>query len=319
MSFLSIRNLTKDYGEDVPALSGFSLEIPQGNLLSLVGESGSGKTTLLRIIAGLETQDHGEVYLDGGKVLNPSEKLVPGYDEIQLVDQQDNLYPRSTVEENITRPLLSYTEDYRRNRVEAMLDLLGLQKHRRKFPRQLSGGQQQKVAIGRALGVEPQVLLMDEPFSNLDNIQKRGLIEELRTIFQKLRLTVLMVTHDVDEAMLLADQLCILRGGRLVQKGTGRDIYQQPINFYVANLFSDLNPIPAFPDRYIRPADLFLERNQGKLKGEIVSSQYLISHNRLEVMLEESHIKWRAEDAERTYQVGEQVFLTYAEENVLKF
>ena len=319
MSFLSIRNLTRDYGEETPALSGFSLEITKGSILSLVGESGSGKTTLLRIIAGLEAQDHGEVYLDGEKILNPSEKLVPGYDEIQLVDQHNNLYPHSTVEENITRPLLSYNEDYRRNRVETMLDLLELQKHRRKFPRQLSGGQQQKVAIGRALGVEPGVLLMDEPFSNLDNIQKRRLIEELRVIFEKLQLTVLMVTHDVDEAMILAEQLCILHGGKLVQKGTGWGIHQKPTDFYVANLFSDLNPLPDLPNSYIRPSDLSSGRDRGKLKGKVISSQYLIPHNRLEVLLEESQIKWKVEDTERKYQVGHQVFLTYAEEKVLKF
>ena len=319
MSSLSIRNLTRDYGDGAPALSGFSLEIPKGSLLSLVGESGSGKTTLLRIIAGLETQDDGEVYLDGEKILNPSQKLVPGYDGIQLIHQQHNLHPHSTVEENIVRPLLSYGEGYKRYRVETILDLLKLQKHRGKFPRELSGGQQQKVAIGRALGVEPGVLLMDEPFSSLDNIQKRGLIDELRVIFEQLQVTVVMVSHDVDEAMMLTEQLCILRHGKLVQRGLGRDIHQKPMDFYVANLFSDLNPIPDLSDTYIRPSDLFLGRNSGGLIGEVVSSQYLTSHNRLQILLEGSQILWKAADTERKYQVGDQVFITYEEEKVLKF
>ena len=119
--------------------------------------------------------------------------------------------------------------------------------------------------------------------------------------------------------MILAEQLCILRGGELVQKGTGREIYRKPDDFYVANLFSELNPIPAAPNSYIRPTDLFLGTSRGKLKGKIVSSRYLISHNRLEIVLEEAPIIWKAEDTERTYQVGEQVFLTYAEERVLTF
>lgn len=319
MSFLSIRDLTRDYGEEELALSELSLEVPKGGLLSLIGESGSGKTTLLRIIAGLETQDQGEVYLNGEKILNPSEKLVPGYEEIQLVEQQHNLYPHSTVEENITRPLLSYDADYKRNQVEAMLDLLDLQNHRKKLPRQLSGGQQQKVAIGRALGVAPEVLLMDEPFSSLDGIQKRGIIDELRAIFEQLEVTVVMVTHDVDEAMMLTEQLGVLHQGKLVQKGLGRDIHQNPVNFYVANLFSDLNPIPHLSNVYIRSSDLLLGRNQGKLKGEVVFSQYLSSYNHVQIRIDGSPILWKAKDWERQYRVGDQVFLTYNEGELLRF
>ncbi|MEX2591501.1 MAG: ABC transporter ATP-binding protein [Anditalea sp.] len=319
MSILSIQQLYKKYGKEGSALEDFSMEISKGSIWSLVGESGSGKSTLLKIIAGLEVQDQGAVYLKGNKILNPAERLVAGYEEIQLIHQQNNLYPHSTVEENIARPLLQYDKRYKMERVEILLELLHLQQHRGKLPKQLSGGQQQKVAIGRALSIEPEILLLDEPFSSLDNIQKRGLIEELEAMFEKLEVTVIFVTHDIDDAMTMTDQLCIIKKGKLIQKGLAHNLYERPESLYVAKLFSELNPLPEQPNSYVRPSELMFTKESNGIKGEVISKQYLVSYNRLTILLREFGLEWKVEDRERKYEKGDQVYIGYEEEKILKF
>jgi iron(III) transport system ATP-binding protein len=319
MNFLSIQQLYKQYSKENIALENFSLEVSKGSIWSLVGESGSGKSTLLELIAGLKVQDQGAVYLKGRKILNPEEELVAGYDEIQLIHQQNNLYPNSTVEENISRPLLQYDKRYKEERVEILLDMLHLHHHRKKLPKQLSGGQQQKVAIGRALSIEPEILLLDEPFSSLDNIQKRELIEELKAMFEKLEVTVIFVTHDMDDAMTMTDQLCILKKGRLIQKGLAHQLYERPENRYVAKLFSELNPLPKQPNTYVRPSDLMLLNEPNGIVGEVHSKQFLVSYNRLTILLREFDLEWKVEDRERRYKKGDRIFLGYEEDKVLKF
>jgi len=150
MPYFSLRALTKSYDSHV-ALQDFNLELSKGEFVSIIGESGSGKSTLLRIAAGLLTQSSGEVLLVGKKIESPAEKLVPGYDEIKLIHQDYQFFPNTTVEENITRPLLNFEEGYRKQRVAHLLDRLGLTAYKDRLPKQLSGGQQQKVAIAQAL------------------------------------------------------------------------------------------------------------------------------------------------------------------------
>lgn len=317
MSFLFIDHIDKQYDADSEALIDFSLKVNQGSIWSLVGESGSGKSTLLRIVAGLEAQDRGQVHFKGEKILNPKQKLVPGYEEIQLIHQYHNLYPHSTVEENITRPLLRFNQKYKDERLELLLELLGLEQHRRKLPRELSGGQQQKVAIARALSAEPEVLLLDEPFSSLDNIQKRELISELKTIFRQLKVTVLLVTHDIDDAMMMTDQICIIQKGEIVQQGTSSIIHQNPKNYYVAKLLSELNPIPGQESLFIRPSDVIVAQAHPGLKATVGDVQYLIAYNQLSVSVEGSPSAWSLEDRKRVYKKGDQLFLRWDKEKTL--
>ncbi|UCS95426.1 ABC transporter ATP-binding protein [Echinicola marina] len=318
MSFLKVSQISKHYDEENIALQEFSLQVHKGGVVSMVGESGSGKSSLLRIIAGLEVQNSGVVHLGGQKILNPKEKLVPGYDEIQLIHQEYKLYPNSSVEENIARPLLLYNKDYQRERVEQLLDLLSLQAHRDKKPRQLSGGQQQKVAIGRALSIEPEVLLLDEPFSSLDAIQKRELIEELKLIFEELDVTVIFVTHDVDDALLMSEELMIIQKGKLSQQGNVRDIFRKPVNEYVAKLFGNLNEIPGEEKTYIRPSDLIVNDKNG-VKAKVEKQQYLIHYNLLTVGLKEGNLKWKVEDTARKFQVGDEIQLDYDPLKLIRF
>lgn len=317
MSYLKIDSIQKSFQEGLPVIRNFSLEIPKGQIISLVGESGSGKSTLLRIIAGLESRNEGEVFLNGVRIQNPKEQLVPGIDEIQLVYQDYHLYSKSTVEENILRPLLLFDKKYKEYRLEMLLDLLGLNAFRDKLPRQLSGGQQQKVAIGRALSVEPQVLLLDEPFSSLDTIQRRELIGELKSMFKNLGVTVLFVTHDLDDALQMTNDLVIMQKGRLIQKGHPEEIFSKPKNLYAAKLFSELNPLPAKPNSFIRPSDITLFKSSG-IPAKITEKQYLVHYNQLTVKLSDGTF-WKVEDKKRVFEVGEKVFLKWEEGKEIAF
>ncbi|KEO74883.1 ABC transporter ATP-binding protein [Anditalea andensis] len=309
MSYLKVSDISKQYDQGSDALVNISLTLEKGEVVSLIGESGSGKSTLLKIIAGLEVQDRGEVYLGETRILNPSQKLVSGYDEIKLIHQGNHLYPNSTVGENISRPLLMYDKAYREERVKLILEMLNLTSFEDKYPRQLSGGQQQKVAIGRAMSIEPEVLLLDEPFSSLDTIQKRELIEELRAIFDQMQMTVLFVTHDLDDALMMSGNLVILQKGKIVQEGKAEDIFRNPTTYYTAKLFSHLNIISDKEGAFIRPMDILI-KNKGRNPGKVSEKKFLIHFNQLTVIMPEGEI-WKVEDKERTCEVGEDIYLDW--------
>ncbi|MEN2282345.1 ABC transporter ATP-binding protein [Algoriphagus sp. SE2] len=315
MSYFSLHQVSKSYGQ-VSALSKFSLKLEKGDFLSIVGASGSGKSTLLKIMAGLLVQDEGEVHLDGELILNPKHKLVSGYDEIKLIHQDYHLFPNSTVEENIARPLLHFEKEYGKARVETLLNLLGLRDFRHRYPRQLSGGQQQKVAIAKALSVEPELLLLDEPFSSLDTIQTHQLISELKDLFLELGTTVIFVTHDLDDALRLTDNLLILQNGKTIQAGTSQELCENPKSKYVAQLFSPINLIPDRFNSYIRPSNVKL-RTKGPLLGHVVDSRFLVHFNSLQVKLKNGEDLWEVDDPLRKFKIGDRVYLQFDEDKVM--
>ncbi len=315
MSYFSLRQISKSY-ESQTALHAFSLEMAKGEFLSIVGESGSGKSTLLRIAAGLMTQSSGEVWLGDAQIRNPKQKLVAGYDQIKLIHQDYHLFPNATVEENISRPLMNFDPEYKKIRMKKLLEQLGLETYKDRLPRQLSGGQQQKVSIAQALAVEPEVLLLDEPFSHLDTIQKRKLILELKKVLRESDTTVIFVTHDLDDALRLTDSVLILQKGKVMQKGNSRDLCLHPKTRYVARLFSPINQIPGRSDSYIRPADVRL-RTKGELLGHVVDQRFLVHYNSLLVKLKNGGEVWEVDDPARKYQIGDRVYLQFDEKSVL--
>ena len=315
MSYFSLRHISKVYAFQT-AIQDFTLELELGEMVAIVGESGSGKSSLLRIAAGLLEQSSGEVWLKDTQILNPKQKLVAGYDEIKLIHQDYQLFPNISVEENISRPLLQYDPEYRKHRVERLLKQFGLETYKERLPRQLSGGQQQKVAIAQALAVEPEVLLLDEPFSHLDAIQKRKLILELKELLQEMGTTVIFVTHDLDDALRLTDSVVILQKGKIVQKGNSQALCEHPKSRYVARLFSSINLIPDRFNSYIRPSDVRL-RTKGGLLGHVVDSRFLVHYNTLLIRLKNGGEIWEVDDSVRKYQIGDRVHLHFDEEKVL--
>jgi len=231
MAQVRVENLSKRFG-GVTALQRESLTIPDTTLTVLVGPSGCGKTTLLRLVAGLEDATEGAIYV-GERQVND----VPAWDRnIAMVFQSYALYPHMTVFKNIAFPLEAHhtSKGEIKARVERTADILGISELLARMPRQLSGGQMQRVAIGRAIVRNPEVFLMDEPLSNLDAKLRVTMRGELKRLQKELGVTTLYVTHDQAEAMTMADTLVVMRGGRIQQVGKPEEVYLKPQNVFVA-------------------------------------------------------------------------------------
>ncbi len=221
------------------------MQLNNGEILALVGKSGSGKTTLMKCIYGLEDLEAGEVIFGNKKVLGPSYNLIPGYEEMKLVSQDFYVLDNHTVEENIFDKLIGYTNELKQKRATKLLkllDLLALKNSKAKF---LSSGQKQRVAIARALAVIPKVLLLDEPFSNLDTILSEKLFAFVTSEVRKNKTSVILITHLADEALKYADTLAVMDNGKIIQSGKKWQIYYQPKNTKLAGLLGPFNIIKA--------------------------------------------------------------------------
>lgn len=245
---LELKNLYKKYQrKDVWAVKDLSLQVPKGELLALVGESGSGKTTLLRMIAGFEVPDGGTIFLNGREVFGPAANLQPEKRRIGMVFQDYALFPHLRVRDNILFGLKKEKKTVKEARLLELLELVGLQTQVHKYPHELSGGQQQRVALARALAPQPDILLLDEPFSNLDEVLKEQMRRDMRQIIKNANITAIFVTHDTRDALTTADRIIILKEGSMHQAGTPQEVYENPVNSYVAGFFGQVNLLPATP------------------------------------------------------------------------
>ncbi len=258
---LEFRNVSKTYAKgEHPAVNGVSLSVRKGEIVALVGESGSGKTTLLRLAAGLEAPDSGEVWIGSEVVASEEIWTPPERRGIGLVFQDGALFPHLTVAQNICYGLHGKTAQQESTAVDFMLAMVGLSGFNQRYPHELSGGERQRLALARALAPQPKVVLLDEPFSNLDPALRRSLREEIRTILNKLNATAIMVTHDTDDALCVGDRVAVFRSGGVEQIGTPHEVYHQPKNGYCARLFGPANRIAVNGSgtRWVRPEDITL-------------------------------------------------------------
>src|SRR6185437_4945802 len=229
---LSLRGVTRAYGKNPPALRDFDLELRRGDFVALLGPSGCGKSTALACLAGLQPLTGGSIWRDEERIdTRPTEQRGFG-----MVFQNYALFPHLSVQKNVEFGLAmrKVARRERQQRALAALRTVQLEEHAGKLPSQLSGGQQQRVAIARALAIEPEVVLMDEPLSNLDAALRIEMRTEIKRLYQERGLTVLYVTHDQEEALSLATRLVVLRKGRLEQTGTPQEVYTNPVSAYVA-------------------------------------------------------------------------------------
>ncbi|MGD1890514.1 MAG: ABC transporter ATP-binding protein [Cyclobacteriaceae bacterium] len=244
-ALIKTESLSVQYAEDgTAALQNINLSVAEGEILALVGESGSGKTTLLKTLAALLEPTKGTVHFDGKPLPPPSRRLVPGHPDIRMVFQDFSLSANMTVFENIWHVLRAYEREYRQERTEELLArcrLSGLEDH---AIQTLSGGEKQRVALARALAEEPRLLLMDEPFGQLDSILKQQLKFELAEFLQESSSTVVMVTHEPKDALGIADTIAVLQNGELQQVASPKQVYEQPQTPYVAQLFGTVAIFP---------------------------------------------------------------------------
>jgi iron(III) transport system ATP-binding protein len=241
---LEIRDLRCSYaGRTV--VDGVSLRIMPGQVTCLLGPSGCGKSTTLRMIAGVEMQDSGTIHVDGKLICDTIYRVPPERREIGLMFQDFALFPHLTVGDNVGFGLKSGTRAERRARVEELLVRVDLMRFIDGYPHQLSGGEQQRVALARALAPRPRIMLMDEPFSGLDNRLRDGIRDETLSILKEEDTAVLLVTHEPEEAMRMADEIALMRDGRIVQQGAPYNVYTRPLDRAAVAFFSDANVLRA--------------------------------------------------------------------------
>ena len=249
---ISARNVTKRFGEFV-ALDDVSVDVPSGALMALLGPSGSGKSTLLRVIAGLEKPDAGDVFISGREAT----QLRPQQRGVGFVFQHYAPFKHMTVADNVAFGLTVRRRPKQeiRDRVHELLELVQLEGLGKRYPAQLSGGQRQRMALARALAVEPEVLLLDEPFGALDARVRQELREWLRRLHDEVHVTTVFVTHDQEEAMQIADHIVLVNHGRVEQIGTPQDLYERPANEFVLTFVGEA---PKVRGDLVRPHDVGL-------------------------------------------------------------
>jgi iron(III) transport system ATP-binding protein len=249
-----VRDLTKRYGQGVAAVQGLTLEVKPRELVALLGPSGCGKTTTLRLVAGFLRPDAGEIWVGERCLSSPSGVVPPERRQMAMIFQSYALWPHMTVAQNVGYGLrfkADLPRAERDRRVRAILKVVHLEGFEGRYPGELSGGQQQRVAVARALVVEPEILLLDEPLSNLDANLREEMRFEIRRLHETFGITTLYVTHDQAEAMVISDRIAVLQRGRVVQVGTAEDLFQQPRTRFVAEFIGRTNlvaGVAASPD-----------------------------------------------------------------------
>jgi iron(III) transport system ATP-binding protein len=228
----------------VTALRDVSFTVAPGEVVCLLGPSGSGKSTLLRLVAGVERPTAGRIVIDGLEVAGPRAFVAPERRAVGMVFQDYALFPHLTVTENVAFGLKGYSKTDAAARAAAMLARVGLTRYARSYPHMLSGGERQRVALARALAPSPRILLMDEPFSSLDGRLRDHVRQETMDILRETRTTTIVVTHEPDEALRIADRIVLLREGTLEQVGTPQELYARPATMFAARFFSDVNELP---------------------------------------------------------------------------
>jgi len=283
---IEVRGIVKRFG-DFPALDGVSVEVPAGSLTALLGPSGSGKSTLLRVIAGLEQPDEGVIWLAGQDVT----KIPPQARGVGFVFQHYAAFKHLTVRENVAfglkirrRPRVEI-----RQRVTELLELVQLARLGDRYPAQLSGGQRQRMGLARALAVDPKVLLLDEPFGALDARVRKELRSWLRRLHDETHTTTVIVTHDQEEAMEVADRVVVMNAGQIEQTAPPRELYDSPANEFV---MSFVGPVNQVGDAYIRPHDveLLLEPNGSTQEAMVQRLVHLGFEERVELVRDDGEV-----------------------------
>jgi iron(III) transport system ATP-binding protein len=331
-SVLELRHVSCAYGGDRPAVRGVSIAACEGEILCLLGPSGCGKTTILRAIAGFEPVQSGQIFLSGELVSSSDTLVATENRHVGMVFQEYALFPHLRVQDNIAFGLRHLPRRERKARVQEMLRLVGLEGFDRRYPHELSGGQQQRVALARALVQHPVILLLDEPFSNLDPDMASRMRQELHDLLRRTKTTTILVTHDHDEAFAMADRIAVLNQGTVEQFDTPEMIYHLPATPFVADFVGQADFIPGTVSNgmvdtelgefsntlecedgtavvvMIRPDDIHLVPTKGA-SSRVLSRQFRGSENLYAVSLPSGQVVHSSQGSTSVYQVGTAVEL----------
>jgi ABC-type Fe3+/spermidine/putrescine transport system ATPase subunit len=239
---LEIKNISFTYIEN-PVIKNVSFEITQGENVAVIGESGCGKSTLLKLIYGLYDLDEGQIAYNNKPIFGPKRNLVPGEDYIKYLAQDFDLMPYISVEENVGKFLSNIYKDKKKARVQELLEMVEMAEFAKVKAKYLSGGQQQRVALARVLALEPEIILLDEPFSQIDSFRKNALRRNLFSYLKQKGITCIIATHDSTDALSFSDETIVMQNGKVLTKGNSKALYENPTNKYVASLFGEVNEL----------------------------------------------------------------------------
>ncbi len=255
-----------------------SFSLDKGKNLAIIGESGCGKSTLLKLIYGLYDLNQGHIFWNDIEVLGPKFNLVPGMDFMKYLAQDFDLMPFITVAENVGKYLSNIYPDKKKQRIHELLDIVEMTEYANTKAKNLSGGQMQRVAIARVLALEPEVLLLDEPFSHIDNFRKNSLRRKLFAYLNEKQITSIVATHDSTDVLSFADEVLVMQNGKIIEKGTPKFVYENPENKYIASLFGDVNEILIDGNiHFIYPHQLKVVEESG-VKATVIHSYFRGSH-----------------------------------------
>jgi ABC-type Fe3+/spermidine/putrescine transport system ATPase subunit len=298
---LHVQNVSFSYLKNTSILEDISFEIPEGTHVSLIGESGCGKSTLLKLMYGLHDLNAGEIFWKDSQVLGPSYNLVPGHENMKYLAQDFDLMPYITVAENVGSYLSNSNLKEKKARISELLEMVEMSEFANVKAKLLSGGQQQRIALAKAIAREPEVLLLDEPFSQIDNFRKNTLRRNLFAYLKKKGITCIVATHDSTDALSFADMTLVLKEGKLIAQNAPKDLYENPTDKYVASLFGEVNELPArlFPNMETSQETILVYPHQLKVdkasdfkvivqQSYFKGSQYLIAakHEEIDVFFE---------------------------------
>lgn len=279
---LSVQNISFAYSEK-KVIKNISFNVEKGQNIAVIGESGCGKSTLLKLIYGLYDLKEGEIFYKGNQILGPKFNLIPGEDFIKYLAQDFDLMPYITVAENVGKYLSNMYKEEKDQRVADLLAMVEMSEYADVKAQYLSGGQMQRVALARVLAVEPQVLLLDEPFSHIDNFRKNALRRNLFAYLKRKEITVIVATHDSADALSFADETIVMQKGELIEKAPSKELYFNPTNKYVASLFGEVNEI-AVEDENGEIVNLLLYPHQLKVNTsgfiQVIIKQSFFKGNR---------------------------------------
>jgi len=241
---LEIKNISFSYNNE-PTLQNLSYAVAKGQNLAIIGESGCGKSTLLKLLYGIYDLDKGQISYDGKIILGPKYNLIPGENYVKYLAQDFDLMPYITVAENVGKFLSNANKKKKQDRINELLEMVEMETFANVKAQFLSGGQMQRVAIARVLALEPELLLLDEPFSHIDNFRRNSLSRKLFAYLTEKEITCVFATHDSNDVLAFADAVMIIKDGKMVQAGNPRLVFENPVNRYAASLFGDVNEIPS--------------------------------------------------------------------------
>jgi len=286
---LQVKNVSFSYSDSI-TLNNIDFSLKKGINLAVIGESGCGKSTLLKLIYGLYDLDKGSIFWNDVEVLGPKFNLIPGMHFMKYLAQDFDLMPFITVAENIGKYLSNSYPEQKNARIAELLEIVEMTDYANIKAKNLSGGQMQRVALARVLVLEPEVLLLDEPFSHIDNFRKNSLRRKLFSYLKEKKITTIFATHDSSDVLSFADEVLVLKDGQLIEEGNPESIYNYPKNKYIGSLFGDVNEIELdgkieliYPDQLniVEKSDLKVE----VVRSYFLGSHYLIEANNIDIAL----------------------------------